>query len=778
MFSANFKAYMQSFGIICSNEIIHDGNIHRFHVEGDRAASKNGWYVLHDLGNGLMAGSFGSWKLGVKERWCNCDDDKVTPQARQAIVKIHKKIDYEIKEKQNIAKEKASFILARATKQSHAYLINKGIQQTGLVYKNCLTVPIYDQNKELTNLQFITENGSKRFLAGGQIKGCYYVIGDLQGKIQICESISTGLSINEATKCAVVIAFSANNLLTVAKLIKSKYPDKEIIICADNDQWRIPNTGIIKATEAAKAVRGKVATPRFENKEGKPTDFNDLMKLEGLEEVSRQLTGNAIEPEETAQEAAVRLAKLPDLKYDQIREEEAKKLGVRLATLDSEVDKLREQTETSESSKLIDEIEEWSEPVNGNEIAKEVEQIIKEHIILSDEFSFAATIWIIGTYCFDAFSVFPSLLITSATMRCGKSTLLRILHALAHKALTTSNITPAVIFRVIELLKPTLLIDELDSFGNHNEELRNIINSSHTKDTAFVFRMTGDGKNLEPQRFSTWSPVCIGMIGKPKPTIIDRSIIISLKRKLLKDKTKKLKIDIIKQLEPIRQKLKRWANDNFSAIKSLIDSEGLVLPSYGNDRAVDNWTPLFAIAEILGSEWVQKLKVAYQQLNSVEDEETITTMLLKDIRNIFEEINSNKIHSQHLINKLLGLTELGWGEIRQGKGITPSWLAKTLKHFGITSKQIRVNEINKNGYLLTDFEDAFNRYLPEPPIQNSTTLQASTGKASSGFQNSTEANGVEFQKPLKASNGKACRVVESQNGVNGETDNKKEVFIV
>ena len=46
---------------------IPDGKIHRFHVPGDRAGSRNGWYVLHL--EGIAYGAFGSWKASGSQSW-------------------------------------------------------------------------------------------------------------------------------------------------------------------------------------------------------------------------------------------------------------------------------------------------------------------------------------------------------------------------------------------------------------------------------------------------------------------------------------------------------------------------------------------------------------------------------------------------------------------------------------------------------------------------------------------------------------------------------------
>jgi hypothetical protein len=52
------------------------------------------------------------------------------------------------------------------------------------------------------------------------------------------------------------------------------------------------------------------------------------------------------------------------------------------------------------------------------------------------------------------------------------------------RPLPTSNATVSTIFRVIEMARPTLLIDEADTFLRENDELRGIINSGHRKGGA------------------------------------------------------------------------------------------------------------------------------------------------------------------------------------------------------------------------------------------------------------------------------------------------------
>lgn len=66
-----FRTAMLDAGLACRGEIIPDGKLHRLHIEGDKRGTRNGWYVLHL--DGVPAGAFGSWKLGLSQDWCARD---------------------------------------------------------------------------------------------------------------------------------------------------------------------------------------------------------------------------------------------------------------------------------------------------------------------------------------------------------------------------------------------------------------------------------------------------------------------------------------------------------------------------------------------------------------------------------------------------------------------------------------------------------------------------------------------------------------------------------
>ncbi len=287
-----FQSAMADAGIVISDTPIPDSQLHRFKVEGDKNGSKNGWYILFNDGN--TAGRFGSWKQGVDETWSLNNLSTYTQQEKAEYVKQMARAKQEREKAQALthkeARAAANRIWGEATPatEDHVYLKNKGVKAYKIKSNGSgLLIPLRDSGGILHSIQTIDEHGKKLFLSGGAITGNYFIIGKPNGKMVICEGYSTGASIHEATGHAVAVAFDAGNLAPVAKALRRRFPDIEIIIASDNDQWREVNVGKDKATEAALAVSGKLIIPEFTNIESKPTDFNDLATLEGLEQVKK-----------------------------------------------------------------------------------------------------------------------------------------------------------------------------------------------------------------------------------------------------------------------------------------------------------------------------------------------------------------------------------------------------------------------------------------------------------------------------------------------------------
>jgi len=286
-----FKDAMRESGIILTDEVIADGKIHRFHIDGDKPGSLNGWYVLYE--DSLPAGAFGSWKLGISQTWCSKSSGRLSTSERRIlrgqIVSARKQEVDQLLKTHTKAAARANSIWDKSRPViNHPYLKDKQVKAYGIRQNGSnLVIPLRDTTGALHSLQFIKPNGGKLLLSGGKKSGHFHLIGDPDDVLLVAEGYSTAATLYEATGYATAMAVDAGNLKPVGRVLRKKYPLVRIVFCADNDQYGEINTGINKATEAAKAVNGYVATPIFQDVTTKPTDFNDLQRLEDLNAIGK-----------------------------------------------------------------------------------------------------------------------------------------------------------------------------------------------------------------------------------------------------------------------------------------------------------------------------------------------------------------------------------------------------------------------------------------------------------------------------------------------------------
>lgn len=307
--TSDFLSAIRHFGLTPPDKVIADGRIHRFRSGPEHG--ENGFYSLKivpahkggDIGFGLI----GCWKRDIREKWCSREVGSLTEHDRTAMERAREEQRAENAKAAQEAARKAAWIWgeAKAPNPDHPYLVAKGIPARGLrEYKGMLVVPIYRDGK-LASLQFIGADGGKRFLSGGNIEGGYASLSGgspSRDRIIIAEGYATAASLHAAMGLPVVVAFNAGNLVPVAKAIRAKYPEAEIIIGADNDQWTIIrgkplNVGIEKAKLAADAVGGKASWPVFAADDTEqPTDWNDYCKRHGHEKTADAFNGVSVDP--------------------------------------------------------------------------------------------------------------------------------------------------------------------------------------------------------------------------------------------------------------------------------------------------------------------------------------------------------------------------------------------------------------------------------------------------------------------------------------------------
>lgn len=231
-----------------------------------------------------------NWQTGQKETvWLK---DEVTPADRRKVAEKIERDNREKRERAARAADVAGHLLAAAELKPHAYLARKGfpneqahvldavnIQRMGGAYliagKSAIVLPARHGQK-VASAQLIWEDGTKKFLAGGEMGGAVHRL-SRGSETWLCEGFATGLSIRAALKAlnrtvTVICCFSASNIATIARSV-----DGKCFIAADNDK-PLEQFGWIGTGEHYAKVAGKPYSMPTEV----GTDFNDMHANQGI----------------------------------------------------------------------------------------------------------------------------------------------------------------------------------------------------------------------------------------------------------------------------------------------------------------------------------------------------------------------------------------------------------------------------------------------------------------------------------------------------------------
>jgi putative DNA primase/helicase len=265
-------------GVILS-VIERDGKIHRFGPKDQY------WYIAHF--DDCPAGAFGDWKHGIKYTWKFSGHTKPYSEAemqayKQRLAEQERQRQKEIFRLQSQAAIRAHTIWIQSVPAppDYPYLIKKGTDPHNLrLYQDALVSAIHDRDKQLVNLQFINPDGTKRFMKGGKLQNCFSVIGKTSdAPMALTEGWATGASVYEKHGHQTFIAFSANNLEPVARVLRDLFPMRRLYVYGDND---LSSVGQGAAQKAAIAVKGVAVIPDIPG-----TDWNDNYLINDTKEVS------------------------------------------------------------------------------------------------------------------------------------------------------------------------------------------------------------------------------------------------------------------------------------------------------------------------------------------------------------------------------------------------------------------------------------------------------------------------------------------------------------
>ncbi len=378
---------------------------------------------------------------------------------------------------------------------------------------------------------------------------------------------------------------------------------------------------------------------------------------------------------------------------------------------------------------------------NIGSLLRQIRRHMSRYVVLpgADE-EVALALFVAHTWAFDGAHATPYIVIQSPEKQSGKTRVLEVIGVLVREPLQVASASEAALFRQIEQVRCTLLLDEIDAtFAQHSERteaLRGLINSGNRASGSAIRCV---GPQSEPKVFSTFCPKVLAGIdeGRLPDTILDRAIEIRMKRKLPGERVDRFRDRTARQdVAPLLEGLAAWAA---GAADGLLDAEPVV-PDELDDRAAEAWEPLFAIADSAGGEWPALARDAAKRLSGQRDDDdtgSVGRRLLAAVKLAWPPGDGDRMASVDLCHRLNNEEDLPYGGWSDGKGINAGSLARYLKPYGIASASLRITgPTTLKGYRRDDFEEAWQRYLPanvpdvpDVPANTNGSVEGSGGVA-------------------------------------------------
>jgi hypothetical protein len=379
-------------------------------------------------------------------------------------------------------------------------------------------------------------------------------------------------------------------------------------------------------------------------------------------------------------------------------------------------------------------------------VIDDVEAFLRRYVVFASEAQVVAcSLFVVHTYMLEAAEMTPYLAVTSAEKQSGKSRLLEVLERLVRDPWKVVSPSPAVLYRVIDQLHPTLLLDEVDTIFSQRgtyEDIRAVLNAGFRRGSP-IPRWDADKKTID--MFDPFGAKVLAGIGGLPDTVQDRSIPIRLKRRTDQESVARFRHKQAQTADPLRMRLQEWAGTHLGAVKAAEPH----LPDELSDRQQDAWEILLAIADVTGGEWPGRARAAAIELakSRVDGHASWGVRLLADLRRLYLKEGQRHLSSEECLRWLNNLDGAPWSTWNNGTPINSFRLNALLEPYEIRTRDVRVRSwpnalkgINRN-----DLEEAFRRWLPLH--EDDTSTDTATSRQDSA---QTECRDVAILTPAPA----------------------------
>ena len=378
----------------------------------------------------------------------------------------------------------------------------------------------------------------------------------------------------------------------------------------------------------------------------------------------------------------------------------------------------------------------------GAQILDDMAAYIRRHLVCDDHQLTLLTLWSACTHCHHHFRTAPYLHVHSPQPHCGKSLCLNLLADLSDADIVFTGIPAAPLLatliqdRTLELKSstehrrcPVLIDDYQHTFGPSERQPIVCLLASGLDSHSFFARGGMEYAHFSPKALAGNSPLprslamhCIPIVLRPpKPS----------------EKFVRYGSDDSQDERALRDRLLHWLNHVSSTLAQAAKNFPADLPPTLSLGQIKRAEPLLHIADLAGGSWPAQVRAALVAVFDLA-ESTPELQVLSDICSIFRNHNNPEyLATSDLLSQLRTLDNRPWSAWPANSGRR---LAGLLRPFGITSRRLHLSSADDfMGYLLKDFHDAWERYLPssltaaEPERINVSSVRKETEAATAAM---------------------------------------------
>jgi len=410
----------------------------------------------------------------------------------------------------------------------------------------------------------------------------------------------------------------------------------------------------------------------------------------------------------------VRLLKLPSAEHEP-------RIAALAKRLDEDLDFLRDEftqfAAAQEKSSDTGYVGPWPEPIDTRSILSEVMSQLRRYVVVHDDAAAVAIgLWVCFAWLHAEIAVHsPLLVLTSAEGDTGKTTACSVIQLMTPRSYAAAELTGPNLYRFVDHLHPTLIVDDADKLLERKPDLVHIINVSWTRGTKIPRQDHGITRWFDP-----FCPKVISGVNVQLPkTTATRKITVKLLPKLPREKVDDFRHVDDGDFITLRRKLVRWAADNHAALKEARP----VMPPGFNNRLRMNWELQLAIADLAGGDWPKLARRAAIKLTHERREPSEGKRLLAAFHDLFSARGS-VLASAEVQKLLIADPSNEWIDFRsRGHPISQREIALLLDPYDIHPTYIHHGRKTERGYRVEHFAEAFRHYLPEVRTRKRVTVR-------------------------------------------------------